>query len=177
MSLGSTSDRYNYIYGNTVRKLEIPSAQPGPAAESRGPERAGIYPAGQIYTTSSTRSDRQARRQRKAERALDFDWKYTVILTVAAFIFMASAIFNIKGTITLHNLNGQITELKEEKTRLLGKQTALKSEIDKATNLDEIRDYAVKKLKMVYPSGDRIIYFKDNNDDYIRQYESVHAGR
>ena len=177
MSLGSTSDRYNYIYGNTVRKLEIPLPQSPAPGKRRSSRKVKNYPSENAYQPIASRPAGQARRQRKRERALDFDWKYTVILTVAAFVLMASAIFYIKGTITLHNLSGQITELKGEKTKLMGKQTALKSEIDKATNLDEIREYAVKKLNLVYPSGDKIIYYKDNNDDYIRQYESVHAGR
>lgn len=175
MALGNTSDRYNYIYGNTVRKLTSPLPEPDYRNPARRPRNKGSYPAGKTILDSPAEPARQARELRKAEHALDFDWKYTVILTLAIFVFMAAAIFYIKGTVSVHNLNSQITELKEEKTRLLGKQTALKSEIDKAANLDEIRTYAVRELKMVYPDKEHTINYTDDYDDYIRQYESVDA--
>ncbi len=177
MSLNNTSDRYNYIFGNTVRKLEVPVQKPG--RKPAGQKDTSVRRAAGRRTVleSPFMPAKRARIRRREEHALDFDWKYTVIVTLAAFIFMACAIFYVKGTVTLHTLSGQVTELKEEKTKLLGKQTALQSEIDKAANLDEIRTYAVKKLGMVSPDQNHVIYYKDSFNDYIRQYESVNTGR
>lgn len=176
MSLQNTSDRYNYIYGNTVRTLEMPVSEP----ESVRPKRkvsGRNYPSEKTILDSPSKPAKQARQRRKEEHAIDFDWKYTVIATTAAFVFMLCSIFYVKGTVHLHNLSTQVVELKEEKSKLLGKQTALQSEIDKSTNLDDIRAYALKKLGMVYPKQDHIIYYTDNYSDYIRQYESVNVSK
>lgn len=177
MPLNNTSDRYNYIYGNAVRKLEIPFQDDDFQIPQTGIAAGGISPARKTVPYPLSPPSRKPRRRRKAENALDFDWKYTVILTVAAFVIIASAIFYVRGTVVLHDLGGQITTLKEERTRLQGKQTALKNEIDKATNLEDIRTYAMNKLGLVYPDSDHILYYADDNDDYMRQYDSVDTGR
>ena len=172
MALNTTSERYHYIFGNTARSLEDTSGRTELKTGRAGLESASPYPAVR-EAQPKVRVKTGKRRKRKAEQAMDFDWKYTVIVTAAVFCIIAAAIFYVKGTITLHNLSKQVTELSEEKTRLQGKQAALKTEIDKATNLNEIKNYAVKKLGMVYPGKDHVIYYMDDGNDYIRQYESV----
>ena len=174
MALKDTSERYNYIYGNTVRKMDviddgyrIPSIDQGNAAlQNPYPDR---------YTVPKAPRRQKKKSRRRGRHNRDFDWKYTVIVSLAFLVITACLIFYVKGTVTLNNLYGQVTELKGEKTRLLSRQAALRSAIDQATNLDEIRIYAVKNLKMVYPGKDKTIYYTDNNSDYIRQYESVDA--
>ncbi|MBQ9157093.1 MAG: hypothetical protein IJ137_09985 [Eubacterium sp.] len=168
MALQNTSDRYKYIYGNTARQLAAPEpAYPAvrrKPADSRRSDTAG---------RTAREAQRRARARRQAEHVIDFDWKYTVVVTIAAFVLMMCAILYVKGTIHLHSLSTQVTQLKEEKASLISKQTALKTEIDKAINLDEIRSYAVKKKGMVYPGQKHIIYYNDNNSDYFRQFESI----
>lgn len=182
MALKNTSDRYDYIFGNTAAKADISSDDySGRRYKKR---KASAYRTAAAPLTDPYQEEKKTpdgngrrRRRRRAAHAHDFDWKFTLIASLAFFLIIAGAIFYVRGTIILHNMYDQVTELKEEKTTLLGKQAALESEIDKATNLDEIRTYAIKKLKMVYPGKEQVIYYTDNNEDYIRQYESVDAGK
>lgn len=177
MALENTSERYNYIFGSTVRKVDESDLSYKPRGYAgRAPAVPGYrQPRERIYVAPAP--EKKARRRKKTSHALDFDWKFTVIATLAASMILACSIFYVRGTVTLHNLYGQVTDLKAEKTRLLGKQTALEAEIDKAMNLNEIRTYARNNLGMVYPGKDQVIYYTDSNNDYIRQYESVDTGR
>ena len=45
-------------------------------------------------------------------------------------------------------------------------------EVTKA-NLDQIKDYAEKKLHMIYPKDSDVLLYQRDSDDYFRQYESV----
>ena len=54
---------------------------------------------------------------------------------------------------------------------------AIKAEIDKSINLDEIKEYAEKNLHMIYPEDSNILIYKGESNDYFRQYESVNSGK
>ena len=71
------------------------------------------------------------------------------------------------------DLEKQISDLKTEKTSLESKQSAIQAEIDKSINLDQIKDYAEKKLHMIYPKDSDVLLYQRDSDDYFRQYESV----
>lgn len=175
MSFRSTSDRYNYIFGSTVTK---PQEEAYVSSRDKTIRRGKA--AYQFKTAAPVLQEapKEKKKKRKQEQPVqDFDWKYTVIVSVAILVIIACSIYYVKGTVTLHNLSGKLTELKQEKTRLISKQAALETEIDKATNLEEIGKYAQEKLGMVYPSKDRTIYYTDDYSDYIRQYDSVETGR
>lgn len=172
MALHNTTDRYNYIYGNTVRKLEDT------------PEKSAVrerQPAKRDYEIKENSAQRKAasaqelRQKRQKQSAAEGDWKYSVVTAVAILICALSAIFYVNETVQLHNLSSQVSELKEEKSMLLNKQAALQSEIDKSINLDEISSYAEEKLDLVYPDTKHVIYYMDSTSDYFRQYESVNT--
>ena len=50
---------------------------------------------------------------------------------------------------------------------------SIQAEIDKSINLDQIKDYAEKKLHMIYPKDSDVLLYQRDSDDYFRQYESV----
>ena len=59
--------------------------------------------------------------------------------------------FYLHANAQLNVMEKQISDLKTEKTSLESKQSAIQAEIDKSINLDQIKDYAEKKLHMIYP--------------------------
>ena len=61
-------------------------------------------------------------------------------------------------------------DLKARNMALSGKQTALKAEVDKAVNLEQIEEYAEKHLKMKFPEKGSIIRYRINTNDYFRKY-------
>ena len=79
--------------------------------------------------------------------------------------------FYLHGTVQLNVMEKQISDLKTEKATLLSKQNAIKAEIDKSINLDEIKEYAEKNLHMIYPEDSNVLLYKGESNDYFRQYE------
>ena len=179
MALHSTSERYNYIYGSNVTRLDSEKhygdgtygAQPERKRKIRRKDAANEA----VHREKPVNPEKEAAIQRNKERLLEFDWKYTLITAVAVIICAAAALVYVRGTVHLNDLEAKVSSLKTEKADLLSEQNALQTEIDKNINLDEIRTYAEEKLHMVYPGPDQVIYYKSSTSDYFRQYESVDA--
>lgn len=180
MAFHTTSDRYKYIYGSSVRKLDSPESYGGAPVRKTEPGKKST----QRRRTSGARVSREkpvnpekaAAIEKNRARLREFDWKYTVIAGIAVVICMAAALVFVRGSVHLNSLSAQLTDLKSQKEQLLSEQNALQTEIDKNINLDEIRTFAEEELHMVYPGPDQVIYYEDSTDDYFRQYESVRAG-
>lgn len=178
MAFRDTSERYEYIYGSSVRKLD---------RESAGSPKSGNVKQGKNYVRKPERSSKNrtgtvntevaAVIQKNRARFLAFDWKYTFVAVMAVILCASAAMFYLHGTVQLNVMERQISELKTEKATLLSKQNALQAEIDKSINLDEIKEYAEKNLHMIYPKDSNVLLYKGESDDYFRQYESVNAGK
>ena len=155
MDFNNTHDRYNYIFGNTARKVQI--------EESTSPRKAQPQP-----------KPKQKVRQKVLVHAVDaFDWKYTFVIILALFMIAAGALFYIHEVSRMNQMTEKITELKNEKKKLQSKQVALQSELDKVINLDKVQKYAEENLDMIFPTHDDIIYYYQDSSDYFRLYESV----
>ena len=165
MALRNTSERYEYIYGSNVRKLETDTA---------GKQTAKAVPAKKnVRRPEQRRTGNKAADSEAAAEFLAFDWKYTLVALIAVIICSAAAMFYLHANAQLNVMEKQISDLKTEKTSLESKQSAIQAEIDKSINLDQIKDYAEKKLHMIYPNDSDVLLYLRDSDDYFRQYESV----
>ena len=176
MALRNTSERYEYIYGSNVRKLETDTA--GKQTAKAVPAKKNVRRPEQRRTgNKAADSEAAAAIQKNAAKFLAFDWKYTLIAVIAVVLCASAAMFYLHGTVQLNVMEKQISDLKTEKATLLSKQNAIKAEIDKSINLDEIKEYAEKNLHMIYPEDSNILIYKGESNDYFRQYESVNSGK
>lgn len=167
MALRNTSERYEYIYGSNVRKLETDTA--GKQTAKAVPAKKNVRRPEQRRTGNKA----AAAIQKNAAKFLAFDWKYTLVALIAVIICSAAAMFYLHANAQLNVMEKQISDLKTEKTSLESKQSAIQAEIDKSINLDQIKDYAEKKLHMIYPKDSDVLLYQRDSDDYFRQYESV----
>ena len=176
MALRNTSERYEYIYGSNVRKLKTDTA--GEQTTKAVPAKKNLRRPEQRRTgNKAADSEAAAAIQKNAAKFLAFDWKYTLIAVIAVVLCASAAMFYLHGTVQLNVMEKQISDLKTEKATLLSKQNAIKAEIDKSINLDEIKEYAEKNLHMIYPEDSNILLYKGESNDYFRQYESVNSGK
>ena len=174
MALRNTSERYDYIFGNNARKIEenIENSVNGNAVRKK--QSAVKTKPSQSERRSNTVTSRETERiRRNKARFIAFDWKYTLIALLAVVMCASAAMFYLHATVQLNVMEQKISNLKTEKTTLLSKQRALRSEMDKSINLDEIKAYAEKNLHMITPKDSNILLYKGEDYDYFRQYESV----
>lgn len=181
MAFHNTSDRYKYIYGSNVTKLdqreEYDTGIGGQQSAEPKKNRKQNVTNRPVSKPKMTNSETTAAIQRNQAKFLEFDWKYTLITVVAIMICAVSCLAYVGGTVQLNNLSAQVSALKTQKAELESKQAALQAEIDKSVNLDEIRTFAEKELHMTYPDTDHMIYYTDGTSDYFRQYESVDVSK
>ncbi len=194
MAFKSTSERYEYIYGSSVRKLERGTEEVKTVRQSRNsavpktalPKKAEPRKTHKVKKTvkkpvqkkkPAKRKVDRAGRERAVERNLaalrTFDWKYTSVIVFSLLLILFGALLYVHETTVINNKERQIYSLKEEKVKVFGKQTAIQSEIDKSIDLTEVERYAKKKLGMIYPGKDETLYYTGVGTDYFRQYESV----
>ena len=171
MALRNTSERYEYIYGSNVRKLKTDTA--GEQTTKTVPAKKNVRRPEQRRTGNKAADSEAAAIQKNAAKFLAFDWKYTLVALIAVIICSAAAMFYLHANAQLNVMEKQIADLKTEKTSLESKQSAIQAEIDKSINLDQIKDYAEKKLHMIYPKDFDVLLYQRDSDDYFRQYESV----
>ena len=150
MALRNTSERYEYIYGSNVRKLETDTA--GKQTAKAVPAKKNVRRPEQRRTgNKAADSEAAAAIQKNAAKFLAFDWKYTLVALIAVIICSAAAMFYLHANAQLNVMEKQISDL----------------------NLDQIKDYAEKKLHMIYPKDSDVLLYQRDSDDYFRQYESV----
>lgn len=181
MAFHNTSDRYKYIYGSNVTKLdhigEYETEAVERKAEAPGRVRKQNVTSRPVTKPKMTNPETAAAIQKNQAKFLEFDWKFTLVTAVAIMICAVSCLAYVGGTVHLNSLASEVSSLKTQKAELESKQAALQAEIDKNINLDEIRTFVEKELKMTYPETDHMIYYTDGTSDYFRQYESVDVSK
>ena len=88
----------------------------------------------------------------------------TVMVVCVAALMLQSQIIMVKRDI--HNVQKEIDELKLE-------NKAIEESMNLAVDLDYVYKMATKKLGMVYPTEDQVIWFDKTESEYVRQYEDI----
>lgn len=111
--------------------------------------------------------------QRNKARALQISPGY--VLFLAAIVVVMAGVFACylqlqselnQNVQNVASLEAQVLELKND-------NDAQQKKINNSVNMDEIRQYAMDVLGMVYPQEDQIKYFESDSDDYMNQYEAI----
>lgn len=152
----SRYERYQYIYGNNARTVEVEVEEP-------------------VRKQRETQQRTTQRKVKSNPRVLEFSGRFTatVGLSVAALVFICVTYLNGQ-----HQLNNQISSIsakRAELTSLINENHALASNLDKKVNYDEIRTYAEESLGMVAPNEGNTIYYEGTSSDYVRQYAEIPA--
>lgn len=141
-----------YVYGNTVRRLEVvPEMEPS-KKEQRIPK-------------NSIRKNR--------EKAKHMNPAYVMFLSVACVVTFVVCFHYIQ-------LRSEITGRMENIAALESKLSDLKIENDaeysranSSIDLEEIKRIAMEELGMVYADKDQVVMYEDKEAEYFRQYEDI----
>lgn len=145
-----------YVEGNTARKLNTV-----PVREER--------PVRQREHKVNERISRNSR------RAVAFDLRYTLALTVATVFLFVSCIhmLTIKADIT--EQKRQIAALESNLTELTDTNNETSKRLESSVDLTKVYDVATNELGMVYPKNGQVVSYEASNPDYVKQFKDVPA--
>lgn len=143
-----------YIYGNTVRELQV-ERNPSIEREEKG----------QREYNQRRRSDR--------DYVTSMNKGYVMFLVfVAASVFIAMGSFLMLSA-KVSSSRDSITEVKGKIIDLKAKNDDYERRLERSINVDEIRRIATEELGMIYPSNDQVVNYEYEESDFVRQYSDV----
>ena len=157
------SERYD-IDGNTARRLRTQS-------DTRRRERER-YEARRIPRyENEARPVKAEIRHEKRESA--YDLMYTVFLMASVGITLLVCIVYMYANTRLTKAEQSVAVLQSQLQEIQEQNTSLQESLSTTIDLNEVYRIATKRMGMVYPDEDQIIYYDSSNSDYVRQYESI----
>lgn len=142
------------IEGSAVRKLE-PQVQP------REPERRKSAPTPSVQR-------RPANDRRWVE-----EFKYGIFLVSATIVAVGLCYYLLQLRADVRAEKVRIEELQSQLTAQLNANAEYSSGLDSMTDLDEIYRIATGELGMVYSRPGQTVYYSQNSDDYVVQYQNI----
>lgn len=150
-------ERYDLIYGNTVRKMEAVPERPTyePKRKPR-PKRRKATP----------------QTKRNQDNALEFDFAFIRTLVVALTVVVGVSFFYLSERSKLLNQRTVLTQTKNQLNTLQVENEDLNLEIEQSINLGTI-EAAAKKYGMKKPDSSHVIHYDSQNAEYVRQYGEI----
>lgn len=147
-------DRELYIYGNTVRELQI---EKNPSIERQ------------------KEGQREYNRRRRTDRefAISMNKGYVLFLVVAAAAVFVSMGYFLMLSAKVSDNQAAVVSKKSEMIDLKAENDDYERRIERSVNIDEIRRIAVEELGMVYPSSQQVVNYDYQESDFVRQYSDV----
>lgn len=141
-----------YIDGNVVRHIQ--------AVPNRAPRRE-----------ERTRTSVKTRRNR--EKALHINMPYVMFLTVAAIATLFLCVNYLKLQAQGITYRNQIARLESSlNTAKMANDNAYERAMS-SVNIEEIKNIAVNELGMVYAGEGQVVFYSNQEGDYIRQYGEI----
>ena len=141
-------ERYNMIYGNTVRKIED-NAQP----VRKQPQRKA-KPRRRTETTPQIKQNQK--------RALSIDFAFIRVLIAGLCVIAIASFFYLS----------QRAQYLKQKNALQVENEDLNLEIEQSIKFDTIES-AAKKYGMSKPDSKHILRYKSQDSEYVRQYGKI----
>lgn len=158
-----------YIDGNTVKRLqEVPGRRPAASREQSVKHRSTT----RTVTAGTQRISRETRRNR--EKGNEYGtWICNMSLAVVsvAVLFCCVNYLQLKAELTgriksVAGLESEWAQLKEE-------NDAYESQVTSEVDLDQIREIAIGRLGMNYPTDSQKKTYSVPSSSYVRQYQDV----
>lgn len=146
------NNRKMYIEGSAVRKLDT--------------EPVRKQPAKQRKRVSQTAQQNRA-------KAKQMGPGYVVFLTVTSVITLFLCVYFVQLKAQLTTQAEGIAKQESKLSELRADNDALYNAVTASVDLEYIKDMAINKLGMKYPSEEQIVYFDTAGNSYVRQYKDV----
>ncbi len=149
-----------YYDGNAARRYEVsPRRYYEDEPEVRRPARRGRV------------SYRKA--ARIAEESRGFDFRYMAVLVLMFLMVVAACVVMITVQTSVESKERSIDSLRESLQSIEADNSAHENKLDSMYSLEDIYTIATGELGMVYSQNGQIIYYEQENGDYVKQYNDV----
>lgn len=145
-----------YVYGNTVRKAEMPL-----------PRR------GQEFEEPVRKKKRSPQIRRNRQQALRMNPAYVAFLTVAAVAALGVCIWYLQVRAELTSRMEHLTALQQELAEVREENTTRHNTVVDSVDLEKVRERALGELGMHYAGTDQMITYPGSSGDYVKQYEDI----
>ena len=161
-----TSARTNrgmYVDGNTVRRLaEVPERKRQPGRQNPGRQQTDRNRRVQASPAQVPGQKHQLSKeaQKNRQKATAMNWGFVAFLAVVcvAILFCSVKYLRYKSEITAN--------LKED-------NDAYYSQVTSNVDLNKIKQIALGRLGMKYPSDDQTVTYSTSGNSYVRQYQDI----
>ena len=148
-----------YVNGNTVRELEAPVRQtPNTRREIEEARR---------------RKNRRNAARRNRQRAMEMSMGYVAFLTVCVLMLAFAAVMFIRVQSQMTHHMRSVAALESQVIDMRADNDARYKEITTSVDLQHIKDVAINKLGMSYPTEDIVVYYSIDNSNFMDQYGDI----
>jgi cell division protein FtsL len=141
-----------YVYGNTVRNMDVKRAIDG-------------RPTGSPL--------REVKAEAKRARKMNMGFLYVLFLAAAIVVTAYGMISYLKLQADITNLVKDNSRLEQELNNLTLANDDEYSKMINAVDFDEIRRIAIEELDMVYADESQIVTYERETSDYVRQLNNL----
>ncbi len=148
-----------YVHGNTVRELEAPVRRnPRTRRELEEVRR---------------RKNRRNAARRNRQRAMEMSRGYVAFLTVCVLVTAVTAVMFIRMQSQLTDRMRSVANLESQVINLQADNDARYKSITTSVDLNHVKDVAINKLGMNYPTEDQVVYYSIENNNFMDQYSDI----
>ena len=153
--MSDRQERYQYIYGNTVRKADVAAPSYEPVGR---PEEA----------------QKQAVRKKVKHnpKVLEFNGRFTAVLALSIMAVVIFCVTYLYGQSLLGNQMNQIARKQTTLATLRSENQSLEANLEKKIDYESIKTQATE-LGMTIPAEQDMIYYEGTPSDYVRQYAEI----
>ena len=146
-------ERYQYIYGNTVRTVEAPVMEP---VEKQKKEQ-------KTKTKTKVRSN---------PKVLEFNGRFTALLAVSIVAVVLFCVTYLYGQSMINDQMNRIARKQTTLSTLRSENQAREANLDAKVDYDAIKQQA-GEMGIISPGEESIIYYEGTPSDYVRQYAEI----
>lgn len=164
------NNRGMYVDGNTARRLqEVPERKNRPAQVKRRQTDTGK----KELAAAVRRHELSKEAQRNREKAKSMNLGFVVFLAAVsvAVLFFCVHYLQLKSEIT--GKMSEVATLESELTQLKEDNDAYYSQVTSNVDLTKIKQLAIGRLGMKYPSEEQTMTYQTARSSYVRQYQDV----
>ena len=146
-----------YIYGNTVRKMQT--------VPKRADKKEVVKPQPKKEVSPQVRKNRK--------QALHMNPAYTVFLAVAAIATLSVCVWYLQLRFEMTSHTANLASMEQELADLKEENTTRENSILDSVNLEDVKEYAINSLGMVYADSSQIITYQNPAGDTVKQYQEI----